>query len=496
MERFDLSYQIDPQIPGKLPEYSLIPQLLPYQPPPTIQDWSPPTTVAGQMQVEVIYRFDFVPAGIMSWFIVRTHQYTQHMHWRNGVVLAYQGHSARVELFPMLLELRLAVWGVQPYTFFVILKETLDLILARFEGLRVRREVPCLCHKQTRRATACQEFFRYEEDLVRRLEHGIHTIQCPASFKDVSVLELLYGLDTRTAPQVMAKVEEYQQEILRQLSTLHRRDDLLLQQISQLCEWNVRSFTRLWNLEMRKMEAECPNTFFLILGSQTPFNPKNWFSHDYKLYLVCQHPPDPHCVDDKYAYDLRPSREWWVQISPWLKYLIIFLKTGVPMIQALGDVIDSVHFKTIDAQLKLLEKITEDLPKITEGKPMSPVEGRMYIGQEQQTLGPALRFLHSFLKEVDQQQFWGGLHKVVILDGNILWLCSQHAYPYEVRGCHRTYKVCFMAIISVNAINHISRRALNSKKLKGAKINGKYNRCCHNWHAVLRPYLSRSSQFR
>jgi internalin A len=96
MERFDLSYQIDPQVQGKLPEYSLIPQLLPYQSPLTISDWSPPISVAGQMQVEMIYRFDFVPAGIMSWFIVRTHQYTQHLHWRNGVILAYRGNSARV----------------------------------------------------------------------------------------------------------------------------------------------------------------------------------------------------------------------------------------------------------------------------------------------------------------------------------------------------------------------------------------------------------------
>ena len=432
MERFDLSYQIDPQIPGIPPTFSLVPQLLPYQPPPSVPAWPSPVTVPGQMQIEMIYRFDFIPAGIMSWFIVRTHQYTQHLHWRDGVVLAYRDHGARVELFLSTRELRLAVWGVQPCTFFVILKETLDLILARFEGLRVRREVPCICHRQTQAATSCQKVYRYEEDLERRLENSKQTIQCPTSYEDVSVVELLYGLHIGTAPQVMVKVEEGYQEILRRLSTLQRHDELLLQQVSQLCEWNVRYFTRLWNLEMHKMEAECPNTFFLIPDSQTLFNPKNWFSHDYKLYLMCQHPPGPHCVDDKYGYDLRPSREWWVRVSPWLKYLITFLKFGVPMIHALGNVIDAVEFKTIDAQLKLLEKITEDLPEFTKEKPMSPTESPMHVGQEQ-TIGPALRFLHSFLKEVDPQQFWGGLQKVVTLDGNILWLCSLHAHPYEVQ---------------------------------------------------------------
>jgi internalin A len=435
MERFDLSYQIDPQIPGLLPAFSLVPQLLPYQPPSSIPAWPSPVNVPGQMQIEMIYHFDFVPAGIMSWFIVRTHQYTQHLHWRDGVILAYRGHGARVELFSSTRELRLAVWGVQPYTFFVILKETLDLILARFEGLRVRREVPCICHRQMQAATPCQETYRYEEDLVRRLEHSKQTIQCPASYEDVSVIELLFGLHIATAPQVIARVEEGQQEILRRLRVAKQRDELLLQyvqKVSQLCEWNVRSFTRLWNLEMRKMEAECPNTFFLIPGLHTPFNPKNWFSHDYKLYLMCQHPPGPHCVDDEYGYDLRPSREWWVKVSPWLKYLITFLKVGVPMAQAVGNVIDAVDFKNLDAQVKLLERITEDLPEIIEGKPMSPIEEGLIPGQEQ-TVGPALRFLHSFLREVDQHEFWGGLEKVITLDGNILWLCAIHARRYEVQ---------------------------------------------------------------
>ncbi|MGZ6365644.1 MAG: COR domain-containing protein [Ktedonobacteraceae bacterium] len=431
MERFDLSYQIDPQIPGVLPSFSLVPQLLPYQPPPGIPAWSMTDPIPGQVQIEMVYRFDFVPAGIMSWYIVRTHQYTQHVHWRNGVVLGYRGHSARVELFPMQRELRLAAFGVQPYTFFVILKETLDLILARFEGLHVRREVPCICQRQTNAANPCQEVYRYEEDLVRRLEHDKQTIQCPASYKDVSVLELLYGLHFGTAPQVMAKVEEVQ-EILRRLSALQRYDELLLQKVSQLCEWNVRNFTRLWNLEMHKMEAECPNTFFLIPGSHTPFNPKNWISYDYKLYLMCQHPPGPHCVEDEYGYDLRSSREWWVKISPWLKYLITFLKFGVPMVHAVGNVIDAVDFKQFDTQMKLLEEITKDLPEISEGKLLSSIETSLHPSQEQ-TIGPALRFLHSFLKEVDQQQFWGRLEKVITLDGNILWLCAQHAHPYEVQ---------------------------------------------------------------
>ncbi|HEY6285032.1 MAG TPA: COR domain-containing protein, partial [Ktedonobacteraceae bacterium] len=99
MERFYLSYQIEADSPDDHSTSSLIPQLLPYQPPTGLPTWpkSPPT---GQTQVEMVYRFDFLPPGIMSWFIVRTHRFSQDLHWREGVLLVYEGHQARAELNP------------------------------------------------------------------------------------------------------------------------------------------------------------------------------------------------------------------------------------------------------------------------------------------------------------------------------------------------------------------------------------------------------------
>ena len=54
-------------------------------------------------------------------------------------------------------------------------------------------------------------------------------------------------------------------------------------------------------------------------------------------------------------------------------------------------------------------------------------------GGFEQNIGPALRVLHSFLKEADPHQYWDGLQKVVTEDGNILWLCLEHAHPYRVQ---------------------------------------------------------------
>jgi len=231
-----------------------------------------------------------------------------------------------------------------------------------------------------------------------------------------------------------------QQEILQHLHIIESKQDLALhdnsmiwQRLNQLCEWNVRQFTRLWNLEMRKMEAECPNTFYIVPGSTTPFNPKNWISHDYKLFLMCQYPSGPHCLHDSKGYDLHQTKDWWVEVSPWLKHLIEFLKFGIPIAgKVLGVALTEETYKQLDKQVQLLERIIEDIPDMAEYNPTSLAE-RHHPGGFEQNIGPALRVLHSFLKEVDPYQYWDGLQKVVTEDGNILWLCEEHAHPYQVQ---------------------------------------------------------------
>jgi internalin A len=180
MERFYLSYQIEADALGEHSTRSLIPQLLPYQPPNSLSIW-PKSPPEGQTQVEMVYHFDFVPPGIMSWFIVRTHRFSRDLHWREGVLLAYEGHQARAELNPMQRELRLLVQGSLPQNFFTILMNTMDIILARFEGLNVERKIPCICHWQNEEAEPCPYFYRYES-LVRRMEAKQYKVQCDLSF--------------------------------------------------------------------------------------------------------------------------------------------------------------------------------------------------------------------------------------------------------------------------------------------------------------------------
>src|SRR5437667_1932811 len=187
---------------------------------------------------------------------------------------------------------------------------------------------------------------------------------------------------------------------------------------------------------MRKMDAECPNTFILLPRSRAFFDPKNWISQSYQLHLLCQYPSGPHRLNEHDGYDLNQPKEWWVKVSPWLKHIITFLKQGIPLAGAVGAVIDTVDFKNFEAEINLLEKVTEDLPNIVESDQRTAVglsqpSEHAHDGQEETMIGPALRALYSFLKEKDKAQSWGGLQKVITPDGNILWLCEKHARPYE-----------------------------------------------------------------
>jgi internalin A len=425
MERFDLSYQIEADIPGDHPTRSLIPQLLPHQPPENLPPW-PYVPSQGLARVEMVYRLDFVPTGIMSWFIVRTHRYTTNLHWREGAFLEYEEHQARAELNPMLRELRLVVQGPLPQNFFTILKNTIDLILGRFEGLRIQREVPCICHLRRGVAEPCPRFYRYE-DLVSRLELGKDKVECPnPPFVEVSVPELLYGIHTSTDRQVMDDIKDGQRAALRKLDDLQKLD-VILARLNQQSELIGRNFTRQWNLEMKKMEAECPNTFLLTHSDGSRFNPKHWASQEFMLYLVCQHPPGPHKVND--GYHLRKAKEWWIEFSPWLNHLIKFIKFGVPMGKAIGAVVDEVDVKQLQSYIDLMEEISKELPEIADLDSMKDVDKQS--GQD--AVGPALRALHSLLNELDPSQKWGGLRKTPTPDGNILWLCGVHYKEYEVK---------------------------------------------------------------
>src|SRR5262249_46377526 len=190
-------------------------------------------------------------------------------------------------------------------------------------------------------------------------------------------------------------------------------------------------FTRQWNLEMRKLEAECPNTFTLIPSGGSRLDPQNWISEEYQLYLFCQYPSGPHQVGE--AYRLRKAQEWWSTVSPWLNHLVKFLRFAVPMGKAIGAVYDAATAEKMKSSIGRMEQITKSLPELPTFGEARRLPSQAYAGEDQQAIGPALRAFYSFLKEVDPSGIYGGLFKTLTPDGNILWLCDVHREPYVAK---------------------------------------------------------------
>ena len=155
-------------------------------------------------------------------------------------------------------------------------------------------------------------------------------------------------------------------------------------------------------------------------------------SEDYLLYLLCQHPAGPHMVAGEKGYQAPKDREWWRQVRPWLRQLSKILKF-VPKLSDLAKAYDEQWYKSIDLSVEIYDAGAEAFPEFAAQTERSARrELDVVMGKEVEAEGAALRALHVFLREVDKTQHWCGLKRVVTNDGNILWLCAEHARFHEI----------------------------------------------------------------
>ena len=436
MERYLISFQLESLSPDQRATHSLVPLLLPFDRPREMLPWG--DVLPNQPEIKMVFRLlNFVPPGLMSWFIALTHRYTQGLHWREGVRLQYHEHQAEVVLNPSKRELWLQVRGPVPSNFFNILQHTLNDRIFRyfFEGLELKREVPCTCHEEYNETGPCGFFHDYER-LVERMTQGKRTAECGATFREVSVPLLLEGIHYSTDDRVAARLEATQKalgELVRgqdQIIKITSENRELLIQNAQLFEQLNRSFTRVWNLQMANLNAECPNTFMILPSRRTRFNPKALFSTDFTLHLLCQNPTRPHIVSGEKGYRVPQTKEWWSTVAPWLNRLVDFLRyipKGRDILRAYDD-----HFlEDIKTSLDVFEAILDNLPDlntVTDAERFGLSRGRFEPFAAE---GPALRALYSYLKKADQHEHWCGLHRTATIDGNILWLCEEHQAVYR-----------------------------------------------------------------
>lgn len=257
---------------------------------------------------------------------------------------------------------------------------------------------------------------------------------------------MLYGIHMSTHEQIIADIRRDQQRLVQEQQQVQQALTLLpemfttLKGLDQLSELIWRQMLRQWNYEMQRIEAECPNIFFLSLsttGKWKRLKPKNWVSQEFLLYLICQHPPGPHPVGE--GYSLREAKDWWLTMSPWFNHLMTVLKFALPIGKAIGDIYDATGIGHIQKQIALMEEINTRIPELSKLNSLSEAALDPYLHRDQQVAGAALRALNQFLIKADASRTWGGLCKIATPDGNILWLCEKHRQEFEAKPLDQRY---------------------------------------------------------
>ncbi|MEJ6480771.1 COR domain-containing protein [Nostoc punctiforme UO1] len=417
MERFDLSYRTQENR-----ELSLVVERLPLDAPNYEHKWQQIKQTGECNEISMKFQLNTIPAGIPTWFIARQHRFTTGIHWRNGVLFAYeQEHLALVEAVKSDRYIKLTVRGPNPLNFFVLLRDGMEVTLARFPGLDIQRTIPCFGHN----GQPCTHEFDYKQ-LSQRWEKKKGTIECPEAMEDVSVSELLYGLNWNTQNAVLERIDQLEQTIVDGQA-------VILDEFKNLLELTQRGFTNEFRREQATIDSHCPNVFVLRLRGGKAWQ-KNLTGQKLDLQLYCQAPGCWHPTQEGGLYEINEPAKWLRATAPYIGKLFKVLKYTAPIIGPWLGVVDSKEYETLfKNDLELFKELAAKLPELKESEDLELAD-KIARGEDldpERADGAALRALRQLLDEKDPQQHWGGLKKVLTPEGHYLWLCEHHAAEYK-----------------------------------------------------------------
>ncbi len=284
MQKFELCYAL----PDTCPETWLAPQLLPPSKPEVLSDWAKP----GDLVLRFCY--EFLPKGMVSRLMVRQHYFVRQpeLAWMSGTLFEHDETQVLVEIPPKGGEIVLRARGVERKELLSVLAADLDKLNNTFNGLaeKVTKLIPCHC--KNCRAQTEPEFFG-QKQLLKRKKDGKLTIECPASYEDVRVLELLDGIQVhkmpdwsqaKTLPRVFISYSkhdnQHKETLLKHLTGLRNRlitwndrdllagedwDDRIKQELHQadivlyLVTHDSMATDYIQNVELPLIEARCNN---------------------------------------------------------------------------------------------------------------------------------------------------------------------------------------------------------------------------------------------
>lgn len=179
MNIFELAYEL----PDK--KSYLIPELLPKR--------APNFTWDERDNLCFYYCYDhFLPAGIITRFIVRMHQDIEKTEsemplcWREGIILKLQNSRALVMMKSDERQIEIRIKGDNNRGALGAICDQLDQINASIKKINVSKKIPCICSEN------CPQKY-FHEDLLEAEKENIRKIQCHKSYKNIPISSLLEG---------------------------------------------------------------------------------------------------------------------------------------------------------------------------------------------------------------------------------------------------------------------------------------------------------------
>ena len=172
------------------------------------------------------YKYEFMPKGILTRFIVETHPWIeeQKLVWRSGVILNKDQTRAEVIEHYNQKEIKVRVAGSRKKELLAVVTHELEKIHNSYERLKYQTLVPCNCED----CKGSQNPHSYPlAKLRKRLDAGKYKIECENSYEMVDVRRLIddanlqpLGVEREINPRESPLQQELEQE--REESFTHR----------------------------------------------------------------------------------------------------------------------------------------------------------------------------------------------------------------------------------------------------------------------------------
>lgn len=191
MKLFEICFEINRGI-------YLAPQLLPIEQPEF--EW-----IENKNPLLFEFHYEFMPKGIMSRFIVkRNRDIFQRKYWRSGAILEYEDAKAWIEEDQYKNKIFIKIIGDNKRELLSVIRKTLNEIHNSFEELAVEEMIPCTCSFCS---SSSEPYFYSYENLIRRMKHNKKTIECAKSFDEVSVSNILEGVNMPSEADILKALD-------------------------------------------------------------------------------------------------------------------------------------------------------------------------------------------------------------------------------------------------------------------------------------------------